>query len=80
MIRPESSFLVWLDCRSLGSSPQGLKELFLNKARVALTWGETYGPDGEGFERIYIACPRATLEEAMKRIQGVICGMKRGSK
>ena len=71
-IRPEGSYLVWLDCRDLGMSPEAMKEFFLKKARVGLTWGETYGKDGEGFERINIGCPRKTLEEGLRRIRDAV--------
>lgn len=72
VIRPESSYLVWLDCRQLGLTPAELKNMFLNQAKVGLTWGEGYGPAGEGYERINIGCPRATLAEALDRIKNVL--------
>lgn len=69
VIRPNSSYLVWLDCRQLKLAPEELKDLFLNQAKVGLTWGEGYGSAGAGYERINIGCPRATLAEALDRIQ-----------
>lgn len=72
VIRPDSSYLVWLDCRALKRTPEELKTLFLHKAKVGLTWGEGYGPAGEGYERINIGCPRATLEEALRRIRNAV--------
>lgn len=41
-IRPESSFLVWLDCRPLGLNHDDLQDLFVNKARLALNDGEIF--------------------------------------
>lgn len=67
-IRPEGAYMVWLDCRGLGKTPDELRELLLN-AHVGLTYGDTFGPEGNGSERINIACDRSVLEEALKRIQ-----------
>lgn len=67
-IRPEGSYMVWLDCRELGKTPDELRELLLG-AHVGLTYGDTFGPEGNGFERLNIACDRSVLEEALKRIK-----------
>ena len=72
VIRPEGSYLVWLDCRGLGMTPEELKEFFLKKAKVAPTFGETYGEAGEGFERLNIGCPRKTLEDGLNRIRDAV--------
>ena len=69
VIRPEGTFLVWLDCRGLGMSPQELRTFMRNKAKIGLDDGFLFGPGGAGFQRMNIACPRATLEEALRRIE-----------
>jgi len=71
-IRPEGTYLVWLDCRRLGLGKHQLKELMLNEARVYLDEGFIFGPEGEGFERINIACPRSILADALQRIGSAI--------
>ena len=76
LIKPESSFVVWLDFRALGLSPAELRELLLEKAKVSLAVGEDYGVLGEGFERINIACSRKTLTEALRRIAAAVGGAK----
>jgi cystathionine beta-lyase len=68
----EGTYLVWLDCRQLGLSNNELKSLFLDEARVYLDEGTLFGAEGGGFERINIACPRATLAEALERIRNAI--------
>jgi len=68
VIRPEGTYLVWLDCRSLGLDNHQLRKLMLNQARVFLDEGILFGPEGNGFERINIACPRSILVEALGRI------------
>ncbi len=72
VIRPQGSYLVWLDMRELGLSPIELKKLFLEEAKVAFSFGEEFGKDGEGFERLNFACPRSVLKEALTRIKRVI--------
>jgi cystathionine beta-lyase len=72
VIRPEGTYLVWLDCRKLGLDKWALKRLMLEEARVYLDEGFIFGPEGEGFERINIACPRALLAEALQRIASAI--------
>lgn len=70
-IRPEGSYMVWLDCRELGKTPEELKELLLG-AHIGLTYGETFGPEGVGYERINIGCPRATLEACLERLKKLV--------
>jgi cystathionine beta-lyase len=73
-IRPEGTFLVWLDCRELGLSDAALKEWMLKKARVALNEGAPFGIGGEGFMRMNFACPRPVLAEALQRIEKTVVG------
>jgi cystathionine beta-lyase len=67
-LRPQASFLVWLDCSGLKLNHKQLVDLFVKKARLALNDGEMFGQGGEGFMRLNIASPRAILEEAMARL------------
>ena len=67
-VRPQATFLVWLDCRELGLDHKGLIDLFVNKARLALNDGETFGPGGEGFMRLNVGAPRAILKAALERL------------
>lgn len=67
-IVPQASFLIWLDCRSLKLDQTQLAAHFVDKARLALNNGVSFGPGGEGFMRLNAGCPRKTLEKAMKRL------------
>ncbi len=70
VIEPEATYLVWLDFRSYGLDTEELKRLMRKDARLALDDGYIFGsPEGDGFERINIACPRSILEEALKRMR-----------
>lgn len=72
VVRPEGTYLVWLDCRKLRLGKRELKQLMLEEARVYLDEGYIFGPEGEGFERINIACPRSILAEALDRIRQAV--------
>lgn len=71
-IRPEASFLVWLDCRELGLAHDDLLDLFVDKARLALNDGEMFGTGGAGFMRLNVGTPRAVLKQAMQRLAAAV--------
>ena len=68
-IRPEASFLVWLDCRELGLAHDALVDLFVARAGLALNDGEMFGPGGEGHMRLNVGLPRIRLAEALERLR-----------
>lgn len=68
-LRPEASFLVWLDCRALGLPQDELMDLFRTRAKVIPSNGASYGSGGEGFIRLNIGCPASVLNEALSRIR-----------
>lgn len=71
-LRPEASFLVWLDCRQLGLSHDQLIDLFVNKAHLALNDGEMFGQGGQGFMRMNVGTPRAILEQALRQLKAAL--------
>lgn len=72
VIQPEGMYLVWMDFRALGLPKDDLEELMLKEAKIWLDEGYIFGTEGEGFERINIACPRSTLEEGLNRILSAV--------
>lgn len=66
-MKPEGTYLLWVDCRALGLDKEGLKKLMYEKAKVAFNEGSTYGSEGEGWLRINLACPRFVVEQALKQ-------------
>ena len=72
MIRPQASYLIFLDCRELGLSQEELNRLFVEDAHLALNEGTTFGKEGEGFMRLNVACPRATLEKALRQLEQAV--------
>jgi len=72
----EGTYLVWVDCRALGLDADTRQEMFLEKANLFLDEGELFGPEGLGFERFNIACPRSILAEALDRMKTVIATLE----
>ncbi|EKN70638.1 cystathionine beta-lyase [Neobacillus bataviensis LMG 21833] len=72
VIKPEASYLVWLDCRELGLSNEELQQFMLKQAKVAFNQGFTYGPGGEGFIRMNIGCPRSLVEKGLRRMNNAL--------
>ena len=71
-LRPQASFLVWLDCRALGLNHEQLIDLFVNRAHLALNDGEMFGQGGEGFVRLNVGTPRAILKQALEQLKRAI--------
>ncbi len=72
VIKPQGTYLIWMDCRELGMDAMTLRRFMQEKARVGFDDGFVFGPSGTGFERMNIACPRAILEEALGRIEAAV--------
>jgi len=68
LIKPDATYLAWLDCRALSLNQDQLEDLMLNKAGLFLDEGYIFGEEGAGFERINVACPRSILEDALHRL------------
>ena len=66
--KPESTYLMWLDCRDLGMEESEIMDKLLNDGKVALEPGSKYGEAGTGFLRLNVACPRSMLEEGVAGI------------
>lgn len=72
IIAPQGTYLMWLDCSSLGLSGEGLEDLMLNKARVWPDMGTMFGEKTGQFIRLALACPRSVVEEVMNRLYKAI--------
>lgn len=72
LIKPvtaEATYLLWLDCREMGLNSSELASFFINKAKLGLNEGASFGPGGEGFMRMNLATPLATVKKAMDQLQ-----------
>ncbi len=70
-IIPQASFLIWLDFRGIGLPDNEIRRLLIHEAKLGLNDGPSFGPGGEGFQRINVGCSRLVLEEAMKRLADI---------
>lgn len=66
-MKPQATYLLWVDCRALGLDSDGLKKLMYREAQVAFNEGSVFGTEGQGHLRINLACPRSILTEALER-------------
>jgi len=72
VIKPQATYLVWLDCRDLGMDDITMRNFFREKARVGFDDGFLFGACGSGFQRMNIATPRSILVEALRRIEEAV--------
>jgi len=68
-VKPEGTYLAWLDCRRLGLSSKELNAAITEKCKLWLNDGAMFGKGGNGFQRMNIACPRPVLENALERLK-----------
>ncbi|MEJ1959441.1 MAG: hypothetical protein WDM70_08515 [Nitrosomonadales bacterium] len=69
LIEPEGTYLLWLDCRSLGMNDEALKHFFVQEAGVGLSPGTVFGMEGSGFMRMNIGTPRRIVAVALEKIK-----------
>ena len=69
MIRPQASYLVFLDARGLGLPHDRLVEFFIREAKVGMNDGAMFGEEGSGYMRMNLGCPRSVLEKALNQIK-----------
>ncbi|MEG1838902.1 MAG: MalY/PatB family protein [Bacteroidaceae bacterium] len=69
VIRPQASYLVFLDCRELCFSQQELIDFFVDDAHLALNEGAMFGKEGMGFMRMNIGCPRSVVQKAINNLK-----------
>ena len=75
VMKPEATFLVWLDLRAYGISEEEMANILLYKAGVALNPGSTFGTGGEGCFRLNIGCSRSLLTEGLNKILKALSGI-----
>ncbi len=68
LVEPEGTYLSWLDFTGLGLDDKAINDILKNKTKLWLDRGSMFGPEGAGFQRINIACPRALIRQAVDRL------------
>ncbi len=74
-VKPEASFLVWLDFTDLGLGQKELMDLLLEKAHLALNDGSMFGRQGIGFMRLNVGTPRCVLRQALEHVRDAVASL-----
>ena len=75
VMKPEATYLVWLDFTEYGMKKRELLNFASEKAKVGLNDGGMFGTGGDGWLRLNIGCPRTVLEEALERLERAFGGL-----
>ena len=73
LVEPEGTYFAWLDCSGLGLTKEELDDLVVHKANLWLDSGAIFGECAAQFQRVVLACPRATVIQAMENLKKAIC-------
>lgn len=72
LVEPEGTYFAWLDCSGLHLTQTELDDLIVNRAKLWLDAGHIFGGNAGQFQRVVLACPRATLEQALWRLKSAV--------
>lgn len=76
LVEPDGTYFAWLDCSGLDLCRRDLNDLIVNQAKLWLDAGHIFGRNAGQFQRIVLACPRATLEQALFQLKSAIDSQK----
>jgi cystathionine beta-lyase len=72
MVKPEATYLLWLDCRGLDMTDSQLRDFFVMQCKVGMNPGIVFGEVGSGFMRMNIGTQRINIQEALERIEAAL--------
>ena len=75
LVEPEGTYFAWLDCSGLGLPQEALDEFIIRRAKLWLDAGHIFGGNGGQFQRVVLACPRATLRQALEQLAQAMSGV-----
>ena len=75
LIEPEGTYLVWLDCSGIGLTGSELNRFITEKAKLWLDGGNMFGGSAGQFQRINLACSRATLTQALEQLRQAVINL-----
>jgi cystathionine beta-lyase len=78
LIKPEATYLLWLDCRQLGMSDHVLRDFFINHGKLGLNPGSVFGEGGSGYMRMNIGTPRAVIVKALEQLSQAFAKSREG--
>lgn len=76
LVEPDGTYFAWLDCSGLGLSRSRLDDLIIHRAGLWLDSGHIFGGNGGQFQRVVLACPRTTLEQALCQLEAAVSALK----
>lgn len=76
LVEPDGTYFAWLDCSGLGLGQKALNDLITNQAKLWLDAGHIFGKHAGQFQRIVLACPRATLEQALLQFKSAVASLR----
>lgn len=75
-VKPEATYMIWLDCRKFGMTSKELQNFFVQRAGVGMNEGSTFGPGGEGFMRMNLGTTHQTVMTAMEKIERAVSALR----
>lgn len=69
--KPQATYMMWLDFNGYGLSEEEMWRKMTQEAQLGFNRGSEFGKEGTNFFRVNLACPRSTVEEAMRRLKMV---------
>ncbi|GAL04609.1 cystathionine beta-lyase [Photobacterium aphoticum] len=73
---PEGTYLAWIDLNPLNIDMDALQQVLIKDYKVAIMRGDTYGPEGKGYIRLNVGCPRSKVEAGVNALVGAIRQLK----
>ncbi len=77
VIRPEATYMAWIDFSGLGLDDEALNQFIIQDAGLGLNQGIQFGPGGEGYMRMNLACPRSLVQKGLEGLEKAISGLVR---
>ena len=72
LVKPEATYLAWLDFRNLNKEETEINKILINESKIALDYGSMFGKEGNGFQRINVACSQELLKKALENINNTL--------
>lgn len=72
LVEPEGTYFAWLDCAGLQLDRKALNDRITNQAKLWLDAGHIFGKNAAQFQRMVLACPRKTLEQALRQLEAAL--------
>ena len=73
----EATYLAWLDCRGMNLGNKELREFFIEKAKLGLNAGLSFGREGSGFMRLNFALSFAKMSLVIEQLEFALQNFKK---